>query len=162
MLVLLCIYCIGCKTTVNSIAKGHIQIEDSLMHIVKVDSFNKPILSDFFEGVIFKECNLSINQLKAIERLIYRGLSKDSLWNRNQLFMDFNLLERQYIFIRYQSKLCLYIKYVLLAENKKYYKLESMWTTHMTFIANAGIKNYSILYDVEQNRILNRTELFIN
>jgi hypothetical protein len=94
-LILFTIY--GCKIQRKENSKISIQINDSLMHSVKIDSLNKPSLDLIFNYESIEECKYDNIRLKKYEHEIYMYLQGDSGLRGKRLYADFEKFHRQYL-----------------------------------------------------------------
>ena len=96
-----------------------VEIPDSLMHFIKIDSSNKEHLRmNLGDKYKIYECNLKREKLMEIEKMIYRRISKDSLYQKTNFIDKFNETHRQYIILNDIQNSYLYIRYTYFANGK--------------------------------------------
>ena len=131
-----------CRTNKNLGKSKKIDISDSLMHIIKLDSSNIKILREITRNkYAISEYKSDKKELIDIENRMYNFVKNDTLLKKTYLFHNYSEMHRQYFIISDSSNKYLYVRYTYLANtNNIYYKNNSWnWNNNFSIILSEGV-----------------------
>jgi hypothetical protein len=138
----------GCKSNFNHSKTFDLQIADSLMYRVQIDSTrSRGVMPPY----IAFSCNFDYKTLNTFEYKVYNFLLEDSVMSKYRLKTDFMNCYRQYVILKSEdsSKSFLMIHYTLLLNGAK---LRNGWSNVVGIISGEFAKNviqYSVYCPID-------------
>lgn len=141
-------------------------VEDSLIHIIKLDSNNIDHVNRYFgQKVGLEECKLNKVELMEVENKIYISLFNDSVSKESWLLKNFYKTHRQYIFLKDGQNKFIYILYTFYSSNDEksvlYFKLNpNIWQNYFfKFMGTPRIFQSEVTYSLAKGNKIQYLDL---
>ncbi len=133
----------GCKVNnVNSNCRFP-NIEDSLIHLIRVDSFTKHRFNIAPDNYI-SEVNISKNEILKIERIIFKYICNDTFFKDSPLVLEFGRYHRQYYQISNNLDSNIIIFYTLIPLGYRFPLKNETWNDQVLQISGKIYNQYKV------------------
>ncbi len=118
-------------------------IEDSLIHLIRVDSFTKHRFNIAPDNYI-SEVNLSKNEILKIERTIFKYICNDTFFKDSPLVLEFGRYHRQYFKLSNNLNSNIFIYYTLIPLGYRFPLKNETWNDQVLQISGKIYNQYQV------------------